>query len=312
MKHCVLQNGRLAPALEARLEKLFDVHPLWKESDVRSFLARRGGDFEGLVTSAPAGASTELIESMPSLKVISCHGVGLDKIDLEAARRRGIGVAGTPGVLTDCVADFAFGLLIDVARQLSAADRFVRAGRWGEEKYPLTTRVSGKRLGIVGLGRIGQALAKRAGGFDMEIRYVDRASVDGVTFVREDSLAALARWADFLVVTVAAGPDTSRMIDGAVLDALGPDGFLVNVSRGTVIDETALVAALTSRAIAGAALDVYADEPNVPAALLGLDNVVLLPHTASGTIETRTAMQDLVVANLTSFFETGRLVTPAI
>ncbi|MCB1909551.1 MAG: 2-hydroxyacid dehydrogenase [Rhodocyclaceae bacterium] len=312
MKPCVLQTGPLSPKLDAEIADAFQVHPLWKEADAAAFLAANGAEFDAVATSAPVGASTELVAALPSLKVISCRGVGLEKIDLAAARARGIQVSGTFGVLTDCVADLAFGLVIDVARSLSAADRFVRAGHWIKDKYPLTRRVSGKRLGIVGLGQIGRAIAKRAGGFDMEVRYTNRAPVEGVSYAYEQSLEALARWADFLVVSVSGGPSTHHLISSKVLEALGPDGFLINVSRGTVVDQQALVAALAAGTIAGAGLDVYADEPRVPEALFALDNVVLLPHMASGTVETRRDMEDLVLANLKSFFETGKVLTPAI
>lgn len=311
MKHRILQTVPLSPTLDAALEKAFAVHPLWKEGAPAAFLREQGASFAGLATSAPAGASGEMIAALPNLRVIASRGVGVDKIDLESASQRGIQVGNTPDVLTDCVADLAFGLLIDVARDISAADRFVRTGRWLQEKYRLTTRVSGKRLGIVGLGQIGRAVAKRAGGFDMEVRYMNRSPVGDVTYQYEPSLEALASWADFLVVAVAGGPGTRHLISSAVLEALGPRGFLINVARGTVVDEVALIKALASGTIAGAGLDVFEDEPNVPQALIDLDNVVLLPHLASGTVETRKAMEDLVLANLEAFFATGKVLTPA-
>ncbi|WP_119157627.1 2-hydroxyacid dehydrogenase [Caldimonas tepidiphila] len=305
----ILQYGRLLPALEARLAEAFDLHPLWQEAEPAAFLAARGGEFAGLVTSAAVGADAALIAALPELRVISSFGVGFDKIDVAAARQRGIAVGYTPDVLNDCVADLAMGLLLDAARGISAADRFVRRGDWTpHQRFPLTTRASGKRLGIVGLGRIGQAIAKRAAGFDMEIAYMNRRAVDGVAHRFEPSLVELARWADFLVLAVAGGAGTRHLVDAAVLDALGPQGFLVNVSRGTVVDEAALVDALANRRIAGAGLDVFEDEPHVPEALLALDNVVLLPHVASGTNETREAMAQLVFDNLQTFFTQGRLV----
>lgn len=309
MKKPILQNGRLLPALESRLAEEFDMHGLWNEADPQAFLQKHGERFAGLVTSAPVGAPAELIRALPKLEVISSFGVGFDKIDLDAAKRSGIRVGYTPDVLNDCVADLAFGLLIDAARGISAADRFVRKGGWLKERYPVTTRVSKKKLGIVGLGRIGQAIAKRASGFDMEIAYTNRTPAD-VPHRFESSLTALAAWADFLVVAVSGGPSTRGLISREVLAALGPSGFLVNVSRGTVVDEQALVEALASKTIAGAGLDVFENEPHVPPALLDLDNVVLLPHVASGTAETRKAMGDLVLANLHAYFSTGELVTP--
>jgi lactate dehydrogenase-like 2-hydroxyacid dehydrogenase len=219
-------------------------------------------------------------------------------------------VSNTPDVLTDCVADLAFGLLIDVARGLSAADRFVRRGDWKRGQFPLATRVSGKRLGVLGLGRIGRAVAKRAAGFDMETRYHNRTPLADLAYGYEASLVDLARWADFLVIAAAGGAATRAMVSREVLAALGKKGYLINIARGSVVDEAALVDALVNRRIAGAALDVFADEPNVPPELFALDNVVLLPHIASATRETRQAMADLVLDNLRSYFRAGKLLTP--
>ena len=225
-------------------------------------------------------------------------GVGLDRLPLDAARAAGLPVGYTPDVLNDCVADLAMGLLIDGARRIAAADRFVRRGDWLQGRFPLATKVSGKRLGIVGLGRIGQAVARRAAGFDMDIAYHNRRPVDGVAWRHEPALLALAEWADFLVLTVAASADTRHLINADVLAALGPKGLLVNVARGSVVDEAGLIACLQNGSLGGAALDVFEDEPHVPEALLALDQVVLTPHMASGTHETRQAMADLTLANL--------------
>jgi hydroxypyruvate reductase len=307
----VLQAGRLMPPLEAALGERYEVHRLWEEPDRQAFLTARGNEFVGLATSAQHGADAALIDALPSLRVISSFGVGLDKLDLRAAKRRGVVVGYTPDVLNDCVADLALGLLIDTARGISAADRYVRRGEWQRGNFPLMTRVSGKRLGIFGLGRIGRAIAERASGFAMTVRYTNRSPVSGVSYDYEPSLVELARWSDFLVIAAAGGAATRHLVSAAVLDALGPTGFLVNVSRGTVIDEAALVAALVKQRIAGAGLDVFEDEPNVPKALLALDNVVLLPHVASGTKETRKAMADLVLTNFERYFAEGRLAAPA-
>lgn len=311
MKPRILQNGRLMPSLEADLAREFDLHPLWREADAGAFLRAHGGAFTGLVTSAAVGAGADLVAALPALRVIATFGVGLDRIDVEGARRRGVAVSATPDVLTDCVADLALGALIAVSRGIVAADRFVRRGAWPAGKFPLATRVSGKRLGIVGLGRIGRAVARRAAGFDLEIRYHGRRAVEGVPWTFEPSAVALARWADQLVLCCAGGPGTHHLVDAAVLEALGPRGFLVNVARGSVVDEAALVEALAAGRVGGAALDVFEDEPNVPAPLLKLDNVVLLPHVGSGTTETRAAMAELVLANLRAFYAEGKLVTPA-
>ena len=283
----------------------------WRaKPDPAAYLASHGAGFQALVTTSKNGADGALMDALPNLKAIAHFGVGYDTVDVAAAAQRGIAVSNTPDVLNDCVADVTIGLLIDAARGLSASDRFVRRGDWLKGPFPLTTRVSGKRLGIAGLGRIGQAIAKRALGFDMDIRYHSRQPVAGVAFRHEPSLAALAQWCDFLVVMVSGGPATRHLVSAEVIRALGPQGYLVNVSRGSVVDEAALVDALVNGRIAGAGLDVFEDEPRVPQALLPLDNVVLLPHLASGTRETRQAMADLVVANLHSFFEQGRLLTP--
>jgi hydroxypyruvate reductase len=303
----VLQNGRMLPALEAALAQRYELHSLWQEADPAAFLAAHGGEFVGLATTARVGASAELIAALPALQVISSFGVGYDTIDIASAAGRGITVGYTPDVLNDCVADTAFGLVLDVARRFAASDRYTRAGRWPQAPFPLTTRVSGKRLGILGLGRIGQVIARRASGFDMDIRYHNRRANPAVPYVYEESLLALAAWADFLVVVSAGGAETRHLVSSEVLRALGPNGFLVNVSRGSVIDEAALVQALEDGTIAGAGLDVYTDEPNVPERLFALDNVTLLPHVASATHETRQAMADLVLENLQAFFETGQV-----
>jgi hydroxypyruvate reductase len=311
MKHRLLSNGRLPPGLLARLAADYALTTLGEQADPAAHLAEHGAAYEGLVTSAAVGADAALLARLPRLKVISSFGVGLDKIDLAAARARGIAVGYTPDVLNDCVADTAWGLLIDVARGFSAADRYVRRGLWPQGPYPLGRQVSGARLGIVGMGRIGRSIAQRSTGFEMQVRYHTRTPVAKLPWAHEPSLIELARWADFLVLITAGGAGTRHLVDAAVLDALGPVGYLINVSRGSVVDEAALVSALCERRIAGAGLDVFEHEPHVPAALMALDNVVLLPHVASATHQTRQAMADLVYDNLQAFFAEGRLVSAA-
>ena len=306
----IAQHGRLIPLLENELTTHYDVIPLWSHPDAVTAALAYGRDAVGLVTSAPVGATCGLIDALPQLKMVASFGVGFDKLDLVALRERGVRASYTPEVLNDCVADTAFGLLIDVARGLSASDRFVRRGDWLKGKYTLTTRVSGKRLGIFGLGRIGQTIARRASGFDMQVRYTNRNPVAGLGWTHEPSLYALAEWADFLVVAAAGNADTHNVINSTVLQALGPQGFLINISRGSLVDESALVHALQTNQIAGAGLDVFADEPRMPEALWALDNVVLLPHLSSGTHETRQAMADLVLANLQAHFSGAPLPTP--
>lgn len=311
MKPEVLQLCPLSPKLDAALAAEYQIHCLWEQEDAQRYLADQGQRIIGIATAAPVGVPAAVMAALPELRVISCRGVGLDKIDLEAAKQREIQVAGTFGMLSDCVADMAFALLLDCARQLSAADRFVRAGKWQQARYPLTTRLSGKRLGIVGLGQIGRMVAKRASGFDMQVAYTNRRRADGVAYRFEPELVELARWSDFLVIAAAGGADTHHLIDARVLEALGPSGYLVNVSRGSVVDEAALLEALLEGRIAGAGLDVFAHEPNIPQAFLSLDNVVLAPHMGSGTVETREAMEDLVLENLRAFFSEGQVRTPA-
>ena len=306
----LLQVGRLTPQAEGRLCEEYAVTSLWEQVDRRAFLARDGIRFRAVVTAGGVPVREDLLDTLPALQVIATRGVGYEHIDWPAAQARGIAVSHTPGVLTDCVADLAFGALIAVARQLVQADRFVRRGDWLKERYPLSTRVSGKRLGIVGMGRVGQAVARRAGGFAMKIRYHSRHPLPQFSADYVASLLELAAWADFLVICVPGGAATANLISAAVLEALGPGGFLVNVARGSVVDEEALISALEQGKIAGAALDVFQREPKVPLALTRLDNVLLLPHIASGTRETFAAMEELLLGNLRSFFTTGRLLTP--
>lgn len=302
----LLQTIALLPSLERALAESYIVHRLPGPGPERdAFLAERGAEITGVVTSAASGVDAALIGALPKLRVISSFGVGLDRLDLAAAAKRGIPVGYTPDVLNDCVADMAMGLLLSVGRRLPEADRYVRAQRWqggGHSPFPLGRQVSGAKLGLVGLGRIGRTIARRAAGFDMEIRYHARRAVEGADWAYEPRLLDLARWADFLVVITAGGPGTRHLVDAAVLDALGTKGYLVNVARGTVVDEAALVDALKRKQIAGAALDVFEDEPRVPVELLTLDNVVLAPHIASSTAQTREAMGQRVMDNLAAFF----------
>lgn len=311
----LLQILPLPPALEARLQGDYDVVRLPPPDERAAFLTEHGASFVGAVTSAAVGIDAALIDALPNLKLVSSFGVGLDKLDLGAAARRGITVGYTPDVLNDCVADLAFALMLAVARGVASGDRHVRRGDWAgppsAARFPLGRKVSGARLGILGLGRIGRTVARRAAGFDMEVRYHNRRPVPDVPWAHEPSLKALAAWADYLVVIAAGGADTRHLVNAEVLDALGPDGFLVNVARGSVIDEAALVQALIDKRIAGAGLDVFENEPEVPPALFTLDNVVLLPHIASGTVETRRAMGDRVADNLDAWFRDGRMVSAA-
>ena len=305
---CILQLGPLSERFNQALAAEHEVLPIW-QGDAEALLAEHASRVELVVTSARFGCSADMIRRLPRLRAICSFGVGYDAIDVDAARARSIPVSNTPDVLTDCVADLAFGLLIDCAREMSRAGRFLRAGGWGKQQLPLGRSVSGKRLGIVGLGRIGAAIARRSSGFEMQVRYHNRRPVPDCSHAFEASLHELAQWSDFLVLACPGGEGTRHLIDRPVLDALGPSGVLINVSRGSVVDEPALVAALQEGRLGAAGLDVYAYEPQVPAALLDLPNVVLLPHIGSATEETRQAMEALLLANIQAFIDRGELVT---
>lgn len=306
----LLQVSPLLPRLEQALAERHRTVRLHELPDPERFLRERGGDVVAAVTSARFGVGDALMDALPRLGAIVHFGVGYETTDVVRARARGIDVSNTPDVLTDCVADLAVGALIDVMRRMSAADRYVRAGCWSGAPFPLASRVSGKRVGVLGLGRIGRAVARRLEGFGVEVAYCSRVPVPGVAYRRLPTAEALAAACDALVVTVAGGAGTEGLVSAAVLEALGPEGHLVNVARGSVVDESALVAAVEAGRIAGAALDVFADEPNVPRALLESDRVVLLPHIASATRETREAMGDLVLRNVERFMTEGVLLTP--
>jgi lactate dehydrogenase-like 2-hydroxyacid dehydrogenase len=310
--HQVLQVGPLKPSLAETLRTSYRAYVLPENPAERGrFLDEHGDEITVVATSGRTGVDAALMSALPNLGAVVNFGVGYDTTDMAAAARNGVVVSNTPDVLTDCVADTAVGLMIDVLRQFSAADRYVRAGRWpADGNYPLTRQVSHTRVGIVGLGRIGTAIASRLTAFGCSIRYHNRRPVTDSPFAYVDSPVELARQVDVLIVAAAGGSGTRNLIDAGVLDALGPDGYLINIARGSVVDEEALVQALTAGRLAGAGLDVFADEPHVPDALLSMDNVVLLPHVASGTVETRAAMEELTLRNLDRFLQTGELVTP--
>ena len=310
----ILQIGSLSgsPVANAVVEERYDVLPLWKSSDQAAFLREQAQDIEIAVTSAVTGITAEVINALPNLKAICSWGVGYDTLDIEAAHARNIQVSNTPEVLDDCVADIAWGLLLACPRQIAWGDRFVRANHWENKTatLPLGMRVSGKKLGIVGLGNIGAAIAKRGLGFDMQVGYHNRRQRNDVAYEYFSSLIALAQWSDFLVIATVGGASTKHLINEAVLRALGPQSMLVNIARGSVIDEVALVKVLTEGALGGAALDVFESEPKVPDALKTMDNVVLLPHIASATVETRQAMLELMLNNIDTYVKTGKVVTP--
>jgi lactate dehydrogenase-like 2-hydroxyacid dehydrogenase len=259
-------------------------------------------DITALVTSGGKGADAALIDALPALKLITVYGVGYDKVDVEAASRRNVAVTNTPDVLTADVADMALALTLALARRIVEGDAFVRSGAWSRKTMPLTGSVSGRRIGIVGLGRIGEAIARRFAGFDTEIGYWNRSPKPLSSWRAFPTPAALAAWADILVVAVAGGGDTFGLVDAKTIAALGQDGVLVNISRGTTLDEAALISALESGGIAGAGLDVFQGEPAIDPRFFSLGNVVLSPHHGSATMATRRAMGALVRANLAAYF----------
>ena len=311
-KRTVLQVGPLKTSLSATLVDDYAARVLPDAAEERqSFLSQHGAEITAVVTSGRTGVDAELMAALPNLGAVVNFGVGYDTTDVDAAAARGVAVSNTPDVLTDCVADTAVGLMIDTLRQFSAADRYLRAGRWPVDgNYPLTRQVSNTRVGIVGLGRIGTAIALRLSAFGCSISYHNRREVPDSPYTYAASPVDLARGADVLIVAAAGGDGTRNLVDRAVLDALGSGGYLINIARGSVVDQDALVSALLDGRLAGAGLDVFADEPQVPQQLFALDNVVLLPHVASGTVQTRAAMEALTLRNLDEFLATGALITP--
>ena len=292
----------------AALKKVYKVHDY--QPDDAQAMAALAPKIVGLAAAGESVVPGSLIAQLPQLKMLSVFGVGYDGIDVPAAIRHGVPVTHTPGVLTDDVADLAMALVLSVARHLPQADQHVRQGRWPQGLLPLGRKVSGARMGIVGLGRIGQAIARRAAAFDMSIAYTTRTEKPESGFKYYPNAAALAAQVDFLVVITPGGAGTRHLINADVLQALGPKGYLVNVARGSVVDEAALVQALTTGVIAGAGLDVFANEPQVPEALWGMSNVVLTPHMASATHQTRQAMADLAFANMQAGLSGQALLTP--
>ena len=311
MSHTLLLMGPLLPAVMDTLEGTYDVHRHWEADDGDALIERIAESCKGVVTDGGRGVSKAVLEKLPNAEIVAVFGVGVDAVDLDYCAERGIPVTNTPDVLSDDVADLGVALALAVSRRMIVADRHAREGRWATEGgLPLTTRMMGRKAGIYGMGSIGRALARRLVGFEMDIAYCNRSEKPDSPHRFVPSLGTLAREVDFLFVTASATPGSIGSVDTSVLDALGPDGWLVNVSRGTLIDEPALVKALEEKRIAGAGLDVFADEPNIPEALFALDNVVLQPHVASGTHETRAAMGQLVLDNVEAHFAGRDLLTP--
>lgn len=307
----ILLVGRFEPVLVSALQGHDDLVELPDAPRREAFLAEHGAGIGAIVRSGKGAVDAALLAGLPNLEVIVNNSAGVDAVDVTEARRRGIAVSNTPDVLTDSTADTALGLILMTLRCFGAAERYLRAGRWERDgDFPYGRDVSGLRVGILGLGRIGSAIAARLGGFDCAIAYHNRHRIPGSPYRYADSPYELAESVDLLVVSTAGGRGTDQLVDREVLKALGPQGYLVNIARGSVVDQDALVELLVSGGLAGAGLDVYAEEPRVPAELCELDNVVLLPHVGSATRRTRAAMARLAVRNLDSFLATGRLLTP--
>jgi lactate dehydrogenase-like 2-hydroxyacid dehydrogenase len=294
------------------LERDYKVHKLWEATDRAALFSDIAGNVRAIATRGEIGASAELMKSLPQLEIVSCYGVGTDAIDLSHARANGIQVTNTPNVLTADVADIGVGLLLAMARQIPHADKYVRDGRWRSANMHLVTRVHGKTVGIVGMGRIGVEVAKRLAAFDCPIAYFDVNQRDDLPYTFVPDLIALAEQSEFLIVTLAGGASTQGIINADVLRALGREGILINISRGSTVDESALLDALERNVIKGAGLDVFQNEPNIDERFLTLENVVLQPHHASGTLETRRAMGKLVRDNLAAHFAHQPLLTPVI
>jgi lactate dehydrogenase-like 2-hydroxyacid dehydrogenase len=309
----ILQVGPYPAWDQEPLDAAFHMHRHFEAADKAAHLASVGPQVRGIATRGELGASAAMIAACPQLEVICVYGVGYDAVDLGAARARGIRVTNTPDVLTNDVADLGVAMMLALARGMIGAEAWVRDGSWAARGgYPLQRRVWGKRAGILGLGRIGEAVARRLAGFDMQIAYSATAPKDGApaawAFVADP--VALAARSDVLFVTLAASAATRHIVGAKVIDALGPEGMLVNISRAANIDEAALLDALEGGRLGSAALDVFEGEPALNPRFLSLPNVLVQPHHASGTFETRQAMGKLMRDNLTAHFAGQPLLTP--
>jgi hydroxypyruvate reductase len=304
----IIVTAPLPPFLYDPLRADYRCHDYHAAADKAALLAANGGKIRGLVQGGGTVTPPSLIDALPALEIISVFGVGYDGVPVEHCRKRGVKVTNTPDVLTDDVADVAVALILMTGRGFVRANRFVHAGEWLKRGAELTTKLGGRTVGILGLGRIGKAIAERVSAMGMKVAYTGRKP-QSVPYAYHADLKALAAASDFLVVACPGGAATRNIVDAGVLAALGKKGTLVNIARGSIVDEPALVKALADGVIRGAGLDVFADEPNVPAPLLAMDNVVLLPHVGSATHETRKAMGDLCKANLDAWFAGRPLLT---
>lgn len=314
MKQDVLVCTPIRPEKLAILEATYNVFPLYRltgKAEREALIDEAGKSCVAMVSNGHFPADEAFLSRLPHLQIAACSSVGYETLDVEAMTRRGIRFTHTPDVLTDDVADIAILLMLAVRRNLVAGDAWVRSGDWGRKgMLPLTRTTSGRRVGIVGLGRIGSAIAKRCEALGMEIGYSGRSQKPGVPFRYFDDVVAMSDWADVLIAATSGGPETQHLVSAEALAALGPEGSFINISRGSVVDEPALLDALESGRLGSAGLDVYLNEPNPDPRFARLPNVVLYPHHASGTVETRDKMSQLVVDNLAAHFAGRPLLTP--
>lgn len=307
----LLMTGPLMRMVVEQLDSAYEVHRLWEADDRDRLLDQVSEKIEAIAVGPHSLVDGALMDRLPNLKIVANFGVGYDTVDAKWAGRHGIIVTNTPDVLTEEVADTTLGLILMTVRKLSESERWLRAGKWESQgPFPLTPSLRDRRVGIVGLGRIGKAIAKRLDAFRVPVVYHGRNEQRDVDYGYYPDLVAMARDVDVLVAVAPGGAATKHMIGAEVLDALGPDGILINVGRGSVVDEQALIAALKEKRILSAGLDVFEDEPHVPAELIAMDHVVLLPHVGSASVHTRNRMGQLVVDNIRTYFETGRPITP--
>jgi lactate dehydrogenase-like 2-hydroxyacid dehydrogenase len=310
MKPQVLQIVPMMPHVEAALGAAYAVHRFWEASDRAGLLGEIGAGIRAVATDGGRGLPEGVLEALPALEIVASYGVGYDAIDIPACKARNVRVTNTPDVLTDAMAEITVGLMIALCRRLPQADCFVREGKWRAGGFGLTGELTGAHVGILGLGRIGSEIARRLQAFRMRISYHGRTEQDYVPFTFYPDLVAMARDVDWLVVIAPGSPETRHIVSREVMEALGPEGNLVNVARGSLVDEVAMVALLEAGKLGGAALDVFEAEPEVPMALRAMENVVLSPHQGSATRKTRRAMGDLVLRNLSAHFAGEPLPTP--
>lgn len=310
MKHDLLITGPMYPPTLAELEQTYNAHRLWSSQDKEALVASLADRITAVASSNSGGINGATIAKLPKLKVISHFGVGYDTVDVDAAKGHGVQVTNTPDVLTDEVADLAMALLLATVRRVPQGDRYVREGKWLKGAMALTESLQRKTLGILGMGRIGRAIAKRAEAFGMKIAYQGPNRKKDLAWDYYADPVALAKATGMLMIACPGGEATRGLVSRAVIDAVGAKGFIVNIARGSVVDEPALIEALQQNRIAGAGLDVFADEPRVPEAFLSMENVVLQPHVASATHQTRKAMGQLVIDNLAAHFAGKALLTP--